>query len=59
VCLTVIRVLVRLGQQPEAVELIDATARALLQCGLDGDDFRRRGLAEVGDATDRSVSGQR
>ena len=42
-----VRTLARLGHRAEARELLDATARALLEVGGDGDGFRRRTMPMV------------
>ena len=47
VCLAAVRTLVRLGHRAETRELVDVTARALGERGLDGDGFRRDAEGEV------------
>jgi DNA-binding SARP family transcriptional activator len=47
VCLAAVRALSRLGYRAEARELVDVTARALRERGLDGDGFRRHAEGEV------------
>jgi DNA-binding SARP family transcriptional activator len=47
VCLAAVRTLARLGHRAEARELLDATARALLEVGVDGEGFRRRAMPVV------------
>jgi DNA-binding SARP family transcriptional activator len=47
VCLAAVRALAWVGRRAEARELVDATARALLEDGVDGEAFRRRVLPVV------------
>jgi DNA-binding SARP family transcriptional activator len=46
-CVGVVRTLTRLGHRAEARDVLDGTACALSQAGLDGDGFRRRHVALV------------
>jgi DNA-binding SARP family transcriptional activator len=56
VCLAAVRTLARLGQRAEARELVDATAGALREAGLDGDGFRRRTLPVIDNDTGGQVT---
>ena len=47
VCVAVARTLASLGDKAEARDLIDRTARALIEVGLDGDAFRSQARREI------------
>jgi DNA-binding SARP family transcriptional activator len=47
VCLAAVRTLAGIGRHAEARELVESTARALGEIGVDSETFRRRGLLEA------------
>jgi len=53
--LTSIGALIRAGHRGDARDLVDATARALLDLGLCDGDFRRRAAAVLDPTVDRSA----